>query len=559
MELPRPRLQEMVYVAILCAFFFFYALGVFGLIGADEPRYAQVAREMLQRNDWVTPILDGKVWLEKPVLYYWGAMSSYWLFGVRDWAARVPSAALATMMVYAIYLFMRWWRPMAGFSSALIACSAVAIFGFARGASTDMPLAATFTMAMLAWFAWWRSEEKRWLLLFYFFLGAATLAKGPVAPGIGALVVLTVAMARWEWKIILRSLWWPGALVFCATALPWYALVQARNPQFFDEFIVRQNFARFSTNLYRHEYPWWYYGPVLVLSLMPWTLFALLALADALKRWRPKHPTQAEEQRLALRQFLVMWAMVPVLFFSASHSKLPGYILPAIPAWVLLTSNYLRDKMESVSQLPRWLIAAQATVLAAMAGGVFLGPRLLEKPVFIPTTAYRMAGVVALVVFAVVIVLLDVSKWEMVRFATALPLVLCVAFVLKVAAPVVDATQSARPVAQEIVKLGRPTADICVSNVSRSLEYGLAFYRNHKVYALGYAAAADETSRCLLVASLGTKNPVPPGGHRLFAGDFPAQNVGFWWAELPGSHVPEGQGLLDDPGFVIPDNTEVPQ
>ncbi|HEV2114145.1 MAG TPA: glycosyltransferase family 39 protein [Terriglobales bacterium] len=530
MDLPRARLQEMLYLAIFCTFFFFYGLGAFGLMGADEPRYAQVAREMLQRNDWVTPTLYGKVWLEKPVLYYWGAMSSYWLFGVRDWAARVPSAVLASLMIFAIYLFTRWWRPMAGFSTALIVCSSAAIFGFARGASTDMPLAATFTIAMLAWFAWWRREERRWLLLFYFFAAAAALAKGPVAPGLAGLIIVTLALARWEWKLIPRTLWWPGVLLFLATALPWYLLVQWRNPQFFEEFILQQNFARFSTNLYRHEYPWWYYAPVLILGLMPWTLFAVLALGDALKRWRSRNPTQAEEERAALRHFLVIWAVVPVLFFSVSHSKLPGYILPAMPAWLLLTSNYLRDKMESVARLPKLLIVAQAAALAILAGGVFLGPRLMHKPVVIPVMAFRMAGVVALMVFAAVIVLLDVSKWEMVRFATLLPLVLCVGFVLKVAAPVVDATQSARPVARELASFA-PSADICAGNISRSLEYGLAFYRDHPVYELGQGQSPAR--KCLLVAPLTRKSVLQIPARRLFAGDFPEQSLGFWWIDLP--------------------------
>src|SRR5437588_2720357 len=292
---------------------------------------------MHQRHDWVTPTLYGKAWLEKPVLYYWSAMVSYWLLGVRDWAARVPSAALASLMVFAIYFFARWWRPAAAaLSTALLACSSVAIFAFARGASTDMPLAATFTIAMLAWFVWWSGGSKHWLLVFYFFLAVATLAKGPIAPSLAGLIVLLLAAVRWDWRMLARTLWWPRMLLFVAAAMPWYVLVQPRNPQFFDEFILQQNFARFSTNLYRHEYPVWYYGPVLLLGLMPWTVFAMLGLINAIKGWRVKQATQAEQQRIAFRVFLVIWAIAPVMFFSFSKSKLPGYILPAIPAWLLL-------------------------------------------------------------------------------------------------------------------------------------------------------------------------------------------------------------------------------
>src|SRR3954451_1066120 len=97
---------EVVTVAGFCAFLFLYGLGSFGLVGADEPRYAQIAREMLARHNWVTPVLNGVAWLEKPILYYWGAMISYSVFGVSDWAARVPTAFMTTMMVFAIYAFM---------------------------------------------------------------------------------------------------------------------------------------------------------------------------------------------------------------------------------------------------------------------------------------------------------------------------------------------------------------------------------------------------------------------------------------------------------------------
>ncbi len=100
-------IADLLTLAIFCGFLFFYGLGSFGLVGADEPRYAQIAREMLARHDWVTPVLNGTAWLEKPVLYYWGAILSYKLFGVSDWAARVPSAAMATLLVFSVYLFLR--------------------------------------------------------------------------------------------------------------------------------------------------------------------------------------------------------------------------------------------------------------------------------------------------------------------------------------------------------------------------------------------------------------------------------------------------------------------
>lgn len=96
---------DALLLAGFCAFLFFYGLNQFGLIGADEPRYAQVAREMLQRHDLITPVLNGRPWLEKPPLYYWQAMLAYSIFGVSDWAARLPSALDATLLVLAVYFF----------------------------------------------------------------------------------------------------------------------------------------------------------------------------------------------------------------------------------------------------------------------------------------------------------------------------------------------------------------------------------------------------------------------------------------------------------------------
>src|SRR5271155_82869 len=150
---PQKRTDILLLVAF-CGFLFFYGLGSFGLVGADEPRYAQVAREMLARHDWITPTLGGEPRLEKPVLYYWQAMLAYSIFGVSDWAARLPSAVDATLMIAAIYVFLRRFRPGSQLDGALMTASAAGVVGFSRAASMDMPLAATLTIAMLAWFAW---------------------------------------------------------------------------------------------------------------------------------------------------------------------------------------------------------------------------------------------------------------------------------------------------------------------------------------------------------------------------------------------------------------------
>lgn len=279
----RTRLLVLQIAVVLgvCAFLFFFGLGAFGLVGADEPRYAQIAREMYQRHDWIVPTLNNTPWLEKPVLFYWKVINSYRILGVYDWAARVPSAAHAVVLVLALFFFMRRFRPGSEFDAALVTASSAAVIGFARGASTDMALAMHLSIAMLAWWTWNETGKKTWLACFYAFLAFGALAKGPVAPALALLIVAAYAWLRREGKILLSSLWWPGFALFFAIALPWYVAMQVRVPQFFRVFFIEHNLERFGTNLYRHAQPFWYYIPVFLLGTLPWTVFAVPALIEA--------------------------------------------------------------------------------------------------------------------------------------------------------------------------------------------------------------------------------------------------------------------------------------
>ncbi|MCI0351383.1 MAG: glycosyltransferase family 39 protein [Acidobacteriales bacterium] len=471
MRLNRDNIRPLLVLGVLCGFLFFYGISNFGLLGADEPRYAQIGREMLERNDWVTPRLHGEVWLEKPVLYYWLEMVAYKLFGVSDWAARLPAALLGTLLIAAIYVFIRRFRPGAEMEAAIITASAVAIFGFARGVSTDMPLAVFFSVALLGWWAFVESGQRRWLLVFYAGLALAALAKGPVAVALAALIIGLFAILARDGRLLLRSLWPPGIALFFALALPWYVLVQQRNPQFFSEFILSHNLARFSTDVFRHTRPFWYFIPVLLLGLLPWTTLSIAGAVRAVREWK------SQRERYGL--FLLLWAVVPIVFFSLSQSKLPGYILPAIPAWTLLAAGYLQSYFNQGRRLPLALLLLHAMASALMVATVaFLPHFMLDRDVRLTVSTVSITLTAAGLAFLFVA---GLSLWRgmrLLRFATLVPLALCVAYVLRVTAPVIDATQSARPVARSLQNVTTPVA---VFHVSRSLEYGLGFYRNQSV------------------------------------------------------------------------------
>jgi 4-amino-4-deoxy-L-arabinose transferase-like glycosyltransferase len=519
-----------------CAFLFYFGLGAFGLVGADEPRYAQVAREMLQRQNWVTPFLYGHPWLEKPILYYWQAMVAYKIFGVSDWVARLPSAVDATAMVVAIYLFFRQFRRGFQLDAALITASTAGIIGLSRSASTDMPLAATFTIALVAWLAWYEGGRRRWLLFFYFFLALAALAKGPVAVLLAGVIILLFAVAWRNLRLIAQTLWWPGVLLFLAAALPWYVAVQRDNPTFFRSFILEQNFARFSTNLYHHVQPWWYFVPVLLLAVVPWTFLVVAAFAGAVRRW--KREPDVEDRTIPADSFFLTWITVVLVFFSASQSKLPAYILPAVPACAMLLADYLQH-LAVAGKRPQtvWLV-----VHAAMAAGV-MGPALLVAYIVLGQGATGQALGIAIVVSAVMLaaILITLARRgvRVLRFITLVPVILGVALILRRGGSPLDRTQSARPVAQELAAMETTTLPVAVFNTTRETEYGLAFYRNQVVSS--YNRGEIPAGQHLLVAREGSEEQLKtllPDRRISHLGGLPTEHLEYFWVSAPGMAMP---------------------
>jgi 4-amino-4-deoxy-L-arabinose transferase-like glycosyltransferase len=526
MRLSQNRVRELLLLTGVCAFFFFFRLSAIGLLGPDEPRYAQVAREMLARHDWVTPILYGHTWLEKPILLYWGEMLSYTVFGVSDWAARVPSAVAATLLVFGTFLAVRRIRYAARLDAAMMIASSVLILGFARAAATDMLLAAPFALSLLAWFCWYQeshvAQEARvahirpllanvgtnvgteaaparlYLLAFYALNALAMLAKGPVAPALAALILIAFCAVQRNPRAILRTLDPIGIIAFIAVAAPWYVLVQLHTPEFFRVFFLEHNLARFGTNLYRHKQPFWYYIPVALVATLPWTVWLIHGLADAVRALRSQFsttmtnsqasaPPEADGAQIEdapafdFEIFLTVWAIIPIAFFSLSHSKLPGYILPSIPALLILGAVAVHRRA-ACSEPPRWLsIAFHAALLAAIGAAICVAPRLAFK---LPVSAsgLMIAAFVGTAVLILVALPLLTAGWRMLRFVTLLPLILAVGFLLRGFAPAFDATQSSRPIAILLQQIDQPgSLPLATFALSRNTAFGLAFYLDRLV------------------------------------------------------------------------------
>jgi 4-amino-4-deoxy-L-arabinose transferase-like glycosyltransferase len=530
---------DALLLAGFCSFLFLYGLSQFGLIGADEPRYAQVAREMLERHDWVTPVLGGQPWLEKPPLYYWQAMLAYKVFGVSDWAARLPSAIDATFLVLAVYFFLRRFQPGFELDGALISASCAGLIGYARAASMDMALAAAFTVAMLAWWVWRETGRKSYLAVFYAFMALGTLAKGPVAPFLAVAVIVLYAVAVRELRHALKTLWLPGILLFCAIALPWYFAIEMRHPQFFREFIVEHNLGRFSENLYHHTEPFWYYLPVTALALVPWTVFVSAGFVQSIRLWwaKRKAATGESDSESRFGLFACCWLIVPVLFFSISRSKLPGYILPAIPAGGLLPAQYLRQHLEQEKPAAKSLV-----VLHALLASALIVPALLIAYLI---TQHRIPGgqptlvalaVAFLLAVGIALTLVRQNGLRMLRFVTLIPVVLTVGAVLKLGSGAINETLSARPLAREIASIETHHLPLAVYHVRRELEYGLTFYRNQLTFNYDWGSVPAEEH--FLVAPENSQVEVAKlvAGRRVsYLGHDAAQHVDYFWVAAAGA------------------------
>jgi 4-amino-4-deoxy-L-arabinose transferase-like glycosyltransferase len=482
---------------------YFSHLGAIGFVGPDEPRYAWIARDMAETGDWVTPRLYGKPWFEKPVLYYWGAAASFKLFGVSEAAARLPSAISALLATLALsWLALRLYGAETARWLLLLLPTTVGMIGFSHAAATDMPFSAMLTIAMVCAAVALRlvpaaphsdsslvvaglatpvaatpqslpiappaaATPRSFLhalpalILFGFFLGLAVLAKGPAAIILSGGAVLLWAIFTKRWRDAFR-LFHPAAIAaFCATTLPWYILCTHRNPDFFRIFIIEHNFKRYLTPEFQHIQPFWYYAPTLLIAFLPWTAIFLWSFFIGAKHlWRKQRPSDAT-------LLLFCWAGFCLLFFSISQSKLPGYILPAIPALGLLVAQGVSNRVRKIFPGDSWIRIGAALILITL--GVLALLPLEQTPLVWPGLVLAVAGFATLV--------LRNLRFGLIACVTAL--IIAIALALTGDARIaLDERLSARaaPEAARIVWGNYSAERSSTYKLSRSFQYELNFY-----------------------------------------------------------------------------------
>ncbi len=422
------------------------------MLGPDEPRYAAIGREMARSGDWITPRLWGQPWFEKPPLLYWMTAAAFRAGVSEDLAPRLGVALLAVGFLFFYWRTLRreFGETAALYSTAILATSA-AWLGYSHVGATDLPVTAAFSAAMLLSLGWVERGERRGLVPAAALLGAAVLAKG-LLPLALALPVLWMGRSR------LRDLLRPAPIaVFLLVTVPWYALITARfGSRFVDEFFWKQHLGRFTGGAVSHPQPFWFYGPILVAALFPWSpLLALLFRKSLYKDRR--------------RVLLLLWLVFGMVFLAASANKLPGYLLPLVPAAAALAGLALSES----PWLPQ-LLAGCALLLGlvpTIAAGL---PDALERGATHAWTGIVGWGAAAAIVLAAGVWLMArAGRSKLAIGALVAATILGVVWIERLTFPVLDRTVSPRAVWRQVEARRN---QVCVAEVDRASRYGLNYY-----------------------------------------------------------------------------------
>ena len=510
------NLLTAVALALICWLAFFRGLGALGLMDKTEALFVEVGHQMLLRGDWVTPWWNGATFFDYPVWGYWMVALSFRLFGLSEWAARLPVALAASAVVWASFALVRLWAPPGerrltrqgrGLLAAGVLATTPGWIGWGRTSTTDMFLASAITLALYGFLLAHRHRHEPWLAAlgrvgFALFCGIAVLAKGPVGLLLPGLVVAIFLTLTRQWRLWLQPLpLLAMAALFFGVCLPWYlAAAQASGMEFVGRFLGFSNLQRFTSVLYDHPGPPWFYLPWLLLLLLPWSLFLPAAIGSLrfwrLESWRRAAADPAQELPL----FLLLWLVLMVAFFSAAATKLPGYILPALPAAALLVALWWRPLPASASsaltgfvatplgppaafplRLSGWL---NAGLLALMAAAAAIAPRWAASDPAHPALAValdrsglpiRLAVLLGLAALAMALLLRRTEQQRWVWLPNLAGFLAILALVIAPLAPLLDRERQLplRQLARAAREQARPDEPLWVVGTKR---YSTLFY-----------------------------------------------------------------------------------
>ncbi|MFZ1057194.1 MAG: glycosyltransferase family 39 protein [Opitutaceae bacterium] len=406
----KPWRQDLVLLAVLFGALFAWRLGSAPLFNPDEGRYAEVPREMIAGRDWVTPHLDGVPYFEKPPLMYWAVAACEEAFGPSEWSVRLAPALFGVAGILMAYsAARRIYGRDAGFWSAVVLGTSLLYLAIGHLVLLDMAVSVLMSATLFCFILGMREPPgaaRRWLFFgLYASAALATLTKGLMGFLIpGAVMFLWVLLLnQWRrlWPLYLPS----GVSLFLVIAAPWHFLAASRNPGWAHFYLVYEHWERFFDKGHGRWGPFWYFVPILILGLFPWTGFLWSSFRDALAGGWSRRRENAEAW------FFTIWAVFIFLFFSKSQSKLPPYILPVFPAVAVVMGRWLAATLPAEDAFARMrpalrVFAFLCGLMAAALCFAVLKPGVIRDPVqasdlrpyaFVLAAVLCVGGIAALV------------------------------------------------------------------------------------------------------------------------------------------------------------------
>ncbi|MBL7155872.1 MAG: glycosyltransferase family 39 protein [Candidatus Omnitrophica bacterium] len=458
-------------LAIFAGFLFFTGLDTMPLTDPDEVFYAETAREMTERGEFLTPYIFGKPQFEKPPFYYWLVILSFRAFGINEFSARFPSALLAIFGVIGVYLLGRaMLNRRAAFLAAVIMATSVEYLALSRACVTDMALAVFILYAFLFFFYGhnFTSGKTKWYLFSAAFLGIAVLTKGPIGVLLPVIIIGIYLTAAKDLKSLKKIPFLSGTLLFLAISLPWYFLVyKTHGKEFIDMFFGFHNITRFLHPEHPSSDFLYYYIIVILAGFFPWSAFLPVSL------WQARREKEQRIRRSNL--FLIIWCLVIFIFFTFSRTKLVTYVFPLFPALALLTGGawdgFLREELEQ--KIRRSVKISSCLFFAIIVGGM-IGFYVLVK-IRYPAIACVSAAIAVIFILVMAFFTLQLLRE---RYLRAL-IVFMVSFMILVfpvtrfVLPEIGKYESSREISKEALKFATGNEVIGAETHYRR---GVAFY-----------------------------------------------------------------------------------
>ncbi|MCX5809049.1 MAG: glycosyltransferase family 39 protein [Proteobacteria bacterium] len=334
----RLNIRHLLIILLFSYVFFFYGMGEYSLKEPDEGRYAEIPREMIELNDYTVPHLNYVRYFEKPPLFYWTVAASYKLFGVNEWSFRFANAFSAFLCMLSLYIFVRrWFGERAAFLSSIVLISSFGFFSMARIVTIDMFFTLWLSLSLFCFLGYYKEKKPLFIYFFYVFLAFATLSKGIVAIILLIVTIIIFLLIEKKTSFVKEMRIIKGIIIYGVIVLPWFIAISLKESEFFYFFVIDQHFLRFFTAKHKRTGSLFYFLPVLIGGMFPWSI---LIPRSIINLWKKSE----------IRLFLI-WSGIVLLFFSVSKSKLPPYILPVFPPLAIVIGCFFDDIWDRVAEI----------------------------------------------------------------------------------------------------------------------------------------------------------------------------------------------------------------